>query len=614
MLSDDLVAATRPQHPVRTPLADLAAWLEAGAATRTRGDLGSAEVTGISLSSQRIRPGDLYAALPGARVHGIEFAGAAVAAGAVAVLTDPAGADSDAARCGVPLLVVDQPRAVLGRLAARVYGDPATGLRMIGVTGTQGKTTTTRLAEGEPAAGRRAGRGDRHGRAPGSAGSDLKTALTTPEAPDLHGLFAMMRERDVAACAMEVSSHALVMGRVDGVVFDVAVFTNLGRDHLDFHADVEDYFAAKASLFTPERARLGLVNVDDEHGRRLVEEATVPVRTFSPTGREADWQAVDVELEATGSRFTILGPDGLAVDAEVPLPGDFNVANALAAVAACAEVGFDTARVAAGLARGGGVPGRFERVDAGQDFAVVVDYAHKPDAVEAALRTLRPLTAGRVLVVLGAGGDRDPGKRPIMGEIAARLADVLVVTDDNPRSEDPAAIRAAVLAGTDAGSAEVLEIGDRRAAIREAVRRAVPATSCWSPARATRPARRSPASSTRSTTARSPPRASARSWPTDDPHDPRRDRRRRRRLRGRGPRDPRHRRGVPRQPQPRPGGLFVAVSGERVDGHDYAERAHHGGAAAVLAARPTGVPTVRGRRPGRRPRPAGPARPRRRST
>jgi len=223
VLSDDLVAATRPRHPVRTPLTDLVGWLRAATADaglETRGELGPTEVTGISLSSQRILPGDLYAALPGARAHGIEFAGTAVAAGAVAVLTDPAGADTDAARCGVPLLVVERPRAVLGRLAARVYGDPATGLRMIGVTGTQGKTTTTRLAEGGlqqagvPAAvigtvGTRV------------AGEDLKTALTTPEAPDLHGLFAMMRERHVAACAMEVSSHALVMGRVGGFTFDV---------------------------------------------------------------------------------------------------------------------------------------------------------------------------------------------------------------------------------------------------------------------------------------------------------------------------------------------------------------------------------------------------------
>lgn len=473
MVSDEALAATRPERPLATPLAELGDWLRrVDPAATVRGDLTGLEATGVSLSSQRVRPGDVYAALPGSRAHGIEFAAAAVEQGAVAILTDAEGAER-AADVGVPLLVVEQPRRVLGRFAARVYADPATSLRMIGVTGTQGKTTTTRLAEsglelaGIPAAvigtvGTRVG------------GVDLKTTLTTPEAPDLHGLFAMMRERHVAACVMEVSSHALVMGRVDGVVFDVAVFLNLGRDHLDFHDDVEDYFRAKASLFTPERARLGLVNVDDEHGRRLAAEATIPVRTFSLEGREADWQAVDVELTATGSTFVVIGPHGLAVEAAVPLPGDFNVANALAAIAACAEAGFDAARVAAGMAESGGVPGRLERVDAGQDFVVVVDYAHKPDAVAAAIRTLRPLTDGQVIVVLGAGGDRDPGKRPIMAGIAARLADVLVVTDDNPRTEDPAAIRAAMLAGTADGPAEVVEIGDRRAAIREALRRARP--------------------------------------------------------------------------------------------------------------------------------------------
>jgi UDP-N-acetylmuramoyl-L-alanyl-D-glutamate--2,6-diaminopimelate ligase len=454
-MSDEL--GTRPRHPVATSLTDLVAWLGGqDAEVSTRGDLGSREITGLSLSSQRIRPGDLYAALPGARAHGIGFAAEAVAAGAVAVLTDHDGLEA-AGSLDVPLIVVARPRALLGRLAARVHGNPAAALRMIGVTGTQGKTTTTRLAEsGLQRAGIRSAVIGTVGTR--VAGTDLKTVLTTPEAPDLHGLFAMMREQRVAACAMEVSSHALVMGRVDGVVFDVAVFTNLGRDHLDFHADVEEYYRAKASLFTPERARLGLVNVDDEHGRRLLAEATIPVRTFSLSGRDADWQAVDVDLTATGSTFTVLGPDNIAVDAGVPLPGDFNVANALAAIAAAAEVGFDTGRVAAGIAAGGGVPGRLERVDAGQDFVVVVDYAHKPDAVEAAVRTLRPLTEGRVIVVIGAGGDRDPGKRPI----------------DNPRFEDPAAIRAAVLSGVRPGGAEVLEIGDRGAAIREAVRRARP--------------------------------------------------------------------------------------------------------------------------------------------
>ena len=472
-MSDDAIAATRPRHPVRTPLTALADWLATvDPSTSVRGTTDGVELSGVSLSSQRIRPGDLYAALPGTRAHGIDFAPAAVAAGAVAILTDPAGADlAEAARIVVPLLVVDHPRGVLGRLAARVYGEPAASMRMIGVTGTQGKTTTTRLAEsGLEHAGIRAAVIGTVGTRVG--GDDVKTMLTTPEAPDLHGLFAMMRERDVQVCAMEVSSHALVMGRVDGVVFDVAVFLNLGRDHLDFHRDVDDYFEAKASLFTPERARLGLANVDDEHGRLLLERATIPMRTFSTDGADADWRVSDVELTAVGSAFVITTPGGDRISAGCPLPGDFNVSNTLAAVAAAGEAGLDPALVAAGIADGGGVPGRLERVDAGQEFVVVVDYAHKPDAVAAAIGTLRPLTDGRVIVVLGAGGDRDPGKRPIMAEIAARLADILVVTDDNPRTEDPAAIRAAMLAGITDPVAEVVEIGDRRAAIREALRRA----------------------------------------------------------------------------------------------------------------------------------------------
>ncbi|MCD4534759.1 UDP-N-acetylmuramoyl-L-alanyl-D-glutamate--2,6-diaminopimelate ligase [Nocardioides sp. cx-169] len=465
------MSSSRPEHPHVVALAEVVGWLSRTHRVEVVGDLSDVEVTGVSLSSQRVCPGDLYAALPGARAHGIAFATAAVESGAVAVFTDAGGAA--AADVGVPVVVVAQPREVLGRLAAFVYGEPAAALRMIGVTGTQGKTTTTRLAvDGLERSGVRAA-------VVGTVGTridgvDVQTDLTTPEAPDLHGLFALMRERGVEACAMEVSSHALVLGRVDGVVFDVAVFLNLGRDHLDFHADVEDYYAAKASLFTPDHARLALVNVDDEHGRRLAGEAGVPVRTMSSTGREADWRAVDVSLRADGSSFTVTGPGGLRLAAGCPVPGDFNVANTLAAVASCAEAGLDPATVADGIRAGAGVPGRFERVDEGQDFVVVVDYAHKPDAVRAAITTLRPLTEGRVIVVLGAGGDRDPGKRPIMAGIAARLADVLVVTDDNPRTEDPAAIRAAMLSGVEAGGAEVLEVGDRRAAIHEAVLRARP--------------------------------------------------------------------------------------------------------------------------------------------
>ncbi|MDT9594504.1 UDP-N-acetylmuramoyl-L-alanyl-D-glutamate--2,6-diaminopimelate ligase [Nocardioides zeae] len=479
--TDDALAAARPRSAPSVALGDVARWVGAQGPAGADGADGVA-VRGVTLSTRRVAPGDLYAALPGARAHGADFAADALAAGAVAVLTDPDGAARlvAAGGAGVPVLTVPDPRAVLGSLAARLHGRPAERMATVAVTGTQGKTTTTRLAEaaltaaGTPAA------------VVGTVGTrvrgvDVPTSLTTPEAPDLHGLFARMVEDGVEVCAMEVSSHALVLGRVDGVVFDVAVFTNLGRDHLDFHADVEEYFAAKASLFTPQRARRALVNVDDEHGRRLVglaAEAGLEVRTFSLRPGAADWWVDDVVAEPEGSRFTVHGPGGAVETTTVPLPGDFNVANALAALAALVEAGQDLAAVADGLARSGGVPGRLERVDVGQDFTLVVDYAHKPDAVAAALSTLRPLTSGRVLLVLGAGGDRDPGKRPLMGRIGAELADVLVVTDDNPRTEDPAAVRAAVLAGAaevpEDTRAQVVEIGDRRAAVRHAVTAARP--------------------------------------------------------------------------------------------------------------------------------------------
>jgi UDP-N-acetylmuramoyl-L-alanyl-D-glutamate--2,6-diaminopimelate ligase len=364
--------------------------------------------------------------------------------------------------------VVEHPRQVLGALSARLYGDPSSALTLLAITGTQGKTTTSRLLEGGLAqAGVRAGVVGTIGTR--VAGQDVPSSLTTPEAPDLHALFAVMREQQVQACVMEVSSHALVMGRVDGVVFDVAAFLNLGRDHLDFHADEEDYFAAKASLFTPQRARLGLTNVDDPYGRRLLAESTIPMRTFSPSGADADWRAEDVRLMPDGSTFTVVGPQDERIPATVQVAGGYNVGNALCAIALAAEGGLDPQQVADGIARAGGVPGRLEQIDAGQDFLAVVDYAHKPDAVEAAVSALRPVTSGRLILVIGAGGDRDTGKRPVMGEIGGRLADVLVVTDDNPRTEDPAAIRRAILDGTGAATAEVLEVGDRREAIRRAV-------------------------------------------------------------------------------------------------------------------------------------------------
>ncbi len=416
-------------------------------------------------------PGDLYAALPGARVHGAEFAAQAAAAGAVACLTDPAGRERGAA-AGLATYVVEEPRRVLGRLAAWVYGEPAESLRTVGVTGTNGKTTTAYLLEA------------------GLRGSGLTTGLvgtietrigdevldsvrTTPEAPDLQALLAVMVQRGVSAVAMEVSSHALVMGRVDGTTYDVAVFTNLSEDHLDFHADMEDYFAAKAALFTPERSRVAVVDVDDAYGARLAATSGVPVVTVSPQGADADWRVVQRDVGATGSTFTLVGPDGARVPCTTALVGDFNLANAALAVVATAVAGFDVARAAAGVAACPGVPGRMERVSGpGDEVLALVDYAHSPDSLERLLATCRGLTGpgGRVVVVVGAGGDRDPHKRPAMGRIAARDADVVVLTSDNPRSEDPSAILAAMREGADevpAGHVEV--VADRRGAIERAV-------------------------------------------------------------------------------------------------------------------------------------------------
>ncbi len=426
------------------------------------------QVTGVSQSSRAVAPGDLFVALPGARTHGATHAQAAADAGAVAFLTDREGADLVAAT-GLACLVVPQPREVLGVVASLVYAHPSRALLLIGVTGTQGKTTTTQLINaGAAGTGRRTA-------VIGTMGTwidglPVPSALTTPEAPDLHALFAVMRERGVEVCAMEVSSHAIVMGRVDGVVFDLAVFTNFGRDHLDFHPGVKEYFAAKAELFTPARAVRALVNADDAEVARLAEHPQVPTRTFSTRAQGGDWWCDDVVADSTGSTFTTHGPAGQSLSCAVGLVGDFNVVNALAALASLAEAGFDAAAAADAIAHVPTVPGRMEAVDAGQPFSVVVDYAHKPDAVTAALRALRPVTTGTLTIVIGSGGDRDQGKRPLMGEIAARLADVLIVTDDNPRSEDPARIRADVMAGARGGTANILEIGDRRTAIERALR------------------------------------------------------------------------------------------------------------------------------------------------
>ena len=477
--------AIRPARPQPRPLSALGSLLGVRLASvlspeptlgksPSPNDLGC--ITGVTLDSRAVTPGDLYVALPGTRVHGAAFCADAVAAGAVAVLTDPDGR-ARAAATGVPVFVLADPRGKLGEISCWVYGNPSSRLRLIGVTGTSGKTTSTYLLEsGLRAAGHQTGL---IGGVETRIGWDqLPSTLTTPEAPDLQALFAVMVERGVTAAAMEVSSHSLALGRVAGTGFDVAVFTNLSQDHLDFHADLEDYFRAKASLFMPPV--MGVVNIDDKYGRRLASSALVPITTFSAAGQpEADWRAVDVRSGADGSTFRVIGPGGVEADVSVGLAGVFNVANALGAVVALVEAGVRLEDAVAGIAACPGVPGRLERVPAsGLDITAFVDYSHKPGAVEAVLRSLRPVTRGSLIIVLGCGGDRDRAKRPMMGAAAASLADVAILTSDNPRSEDPLAILAAMLDGVlsvpPPERARVIVEPDRAAAIARAVGLAAP--------------------------------------------------------------------------------------------------------------------------------------------
>ncbi|TDV46310.1 UDP-N-acetylmuramoylalanyl-D-glutamate--2,6-diaminopimelate ligase [Actinophytocola oryzae] len=464
-------AVTAPPRPVRitpVPLTTLVARANARALRPPDHEL---PVSGITLRAQHVLPGDVFAALPGAHVHGADFAEGAVRAGAVAVLTDAAGAARPALR-DVPVLVHDDPRRVLGEMAAWIYGEPSLRLAVMGVTGTSGKTTTTYMIDaGLRAAGITTGLvGTVETRI---AGERLASAFTTPEAPDLQALLAVMVERGVTHAPMEVSSHALSMGRVNGTRYRVGAFTNLSRDHLDFHPTMEDYFQAKALLFDG-RSSAEVVCVDGEWGRRLVTPKTVTVATEGA----GDWTASGVTTSVTGEQaFVVHGPGGLEMPVTLPMPGGFNIANALVAAACLHEVGVGAADIAAGLAAVQ-VPGRMERVVLGQDYTAVVDYAHKPAAVALALDAMRARTDRRVIVVLGCGGDRDVEKRPMMGEAAARRSDLLIVTDDNPRTEAPTAIRAAMRAGAEAvppgERGDILDIGDRRTAITEAVNRAGP--------------------------------------------------------------------------------------------------------------------------------------------
>ncbi|WP_100446246.1 UDP-N-acetylmuramoyl-L-alanyl-D-glutamate--2,6-diaminopimelate ligase [Glycomyces xiaoerkulensis] len=427
-------------------------------------------VTGVSLASAQVEPGDLYAALPGSRRHGAEFAAQAADRGAVAVLTDAAGAAmlaDDAVR--LPVLVADDPRSLTGRIAARVWGRPAEHLNLIGITGTNGKTSTAYLVEAGLA---------RAGRTTGIIGTvetriaarRLKTERTTPEAPELQALLAVALERGVTDVVMEVSSHALTLGRVEGCRFAAAGYTMFGTDHLDFHADLDDYFNAKAKLFDG-RAAAEVLNADDARVATLIHRGA---RTYSLRDRAADYHASGIASDGFTQTFALTGPGGTA-DGMVHMPGRHNVANAVLAVALLDAVGVDQATALAGIASCAGVPGRMELVSGTGPVRGVVDYAHKPEAITAVLDALREATPGRVIAILGAGGERDRGKRPLMGAAAAGGADLVIVTDDNPRTEDPSRIRAEVAAAVE--TVPCRNIPGRETAVREAAALAAPGDS-----------------------------------------------------------------------------------------------------------------------------------------
>jgi UDP-N-acetylmuramoyl-L-alanyl-D-glutamate--2,6-diaminopimelate ligase len=446
----------------------------------------SVEIVDLAYDSRDVRPGTLFFCVSGFRSDGHDFAEAALVAGAVALVVERE------LGLGVPELLVDSSRAAMGPLAARFYGEPSRELRVVGVTGTNGKTTTTHLVRALAQAG-----GERCGLL-GTvesvvAGAHRPAARTTPEALDLQADFRAMLDGGERCCAMEVSSHALSLGRTDGVRFAAAVFTNLTQDHLDFHNTMEDYFQAKRLLFAPPAVgtesatgvgaekpskrspvvapAVKIVNLDDPYGQRLAAEVGNAV-TFA-IDTDADYRAYDLRVDLAGSNLRLRTPAG-EHSLRLPLPGRFNVSNALAALAATHALGGDLEMLLAALERGVRVPGRLEPVEEGQDFAVLVDYAHTPDSLRNVLDTAREVGRGRVICVFGAGGDRDRGKRPLMGEIGARLADVLVVTSDNPRSEDPQAIVAEIMAGASEVSRPseappVMAEIDRRAAIARAV-------------------------------------------------------------------------------------------------------------------------------------------------
>jgi UDP-N-acetylmuramoyl-L-alanyl-D-glutamate--2,6-diaminopimelate ligase len=427
--------------------------------------LAGTEISDLAYSSRDAKPGSLFFCVRGFSVDGHDFAADAVSKGAAALVCE------HPLELGVPELIVEDARAAMPLLARRFFGDPSAELEVVGITGTNGKTTTSYLVRQIfEAAARPCGLIGTVAWVVGE--TETPAERTTPEAIDLARALRAMVDAGQSACAIEVSSHALQLGRVDEVAFSAAVFTNLSQDHLDFHETMEEYYEAKRLLFAAPPG-VSIVNLDDPYGRRLAEEFDCV--GFSAEGAEdAQYRASDVSFDATGSRFTlVLAESGIELPAQLVLPGLFNVANALAALAVAIELGVEPSAAVAGLRGAVGAPGRFEPIAEGQDFGVFVDYAHTPDSIENVLRAAAELPHNRVISIVGAGGDRDRTKRPLMGAAAAAASDVVIVTSDNPRSEDPASIIDQVLAGAREAAAtsgtEVLDEVDRRAAIEQAV-------------------------------------------------------------------------------------------------------------------------------------------------
>jgi len=432
-------------------------------------DLEKISITGVSIDSHQIETGDLFVAVAGAKVHGATYAGDAKLKGAVAVLTDEVGA---ALITDLPVLVVADPRATAGVISAWLHNEPMRDMFSVGVTGTNGKTTvTTLLHQIAMAAGRQSGL---VGTVETRIGDEVVEALrTTPEAPELQSLAAVMRERHMRNLFMEVSSHAVSLNRIGGSHFDIAAFTNLSQDHLDFHGDMDSYFAAKAALFSYKYADTAYINIDSIWAKKLLETQELPVVSISRYLNSADWYFERIEFGTNWTTIAIRGTGGILIETNTKLVGDFNLDNLLMAIAICVTSGIDPIDIATITPSLIGAEGRLEKVDLGQSFTALVDYAHSPDSVKSVLETLRKSTTGKVIAVLGCGGDRDKGKRPLMGAALLAGSDIAIFTSDNPRSEDPTQIINEMVSGLTLPVTSAIEI-DRKRAIEIAVAAAKP--------------------------------------------------------------------------------------------------------------------------------------------